>query len=145
MRRSVALLTILGILVVGVAVGVVGTHLFYAKLFRRHGGPSAFMGHHFVERLEHELDLTDDQRDEIEEILARAHDQGEALRHEVRPKMQALFDAIASEIDTILTPEQREEFQRLRESQRGRMERFLGPRRRPGAHGPPPAGEPPPD
>ena len=144
MKRSVALLSVVAVFVVGVAIGIVGTHLFYAQEFRRPGGPPGLMGRSFVDRLEGHLDLTGDQRRQIDGILERSHEEAEMLRHEMQPRLRELFETTGAEIDAILTPEQQEKFRQLRESQRGRMDRFLGPRGgrrppgRPPRHGPPP-------
>lgn len=145
MKRSAGLLAVLGVLVVGVAIGVVGTHLFYARMMRRPGGPPGFMGGSFGDRLEGHLDLTADQRRQIDEILTRTREEAEMLRHEMQPRLRALFETTETEIEAILTPEQQEKFRRLRETQRGRMDRFFGPRGGRGRHGPPPHRGPPPD
>jgi Spy/CpxP family protein refolding chaperone len=145
MKRSVALLSVVAVLIVGVAIGIVGTHLFYAQKFRRPDGPPGLMGRSFVDRLEGHLDLTADQRRQIDEILERSHEEAEMLRHEMQPRLRQLFESTGAEIEAILTPEQQEKFRQLRESQRGRMDRFLKPRG--GRHPPgrPPRRGPPPD
>ncbi|MGB3562130.1 MAG: hypothetical protein WBH75_18815 [Thermoanaerobaculia bacterium] len=145
MRRSVALLSVVAVFIVGVAIGIVATHLFYAQRFRHPGGPPGFMGRSFVDQMESHLDLTADQRREIDQILERTQGEAEMLRHEMQPRLRVLFESTETEIEAILTAEQQEKFRQLRETQRGRMDRFLGPRggRRP--HGPPPHGGPPPD
>lgn len=145
MKRSVALLSVVAVFIVGMATGIVATHLFYAQKFRRPDGPPGLVGRHFVDRLESHLDLTADQRRQVDEILERSHAEAETLRHEMQPRLRGLFETTETEIDAILTPEQQEKFRQLRETQRGRMDRFLGPRggRRP--HGPPPHRGPPPD
>jgi Spy/CpxP family protein refolding chaperone len=145
MKRSAGLLAVLGVFVVGVAIGIVGTHLFYAQMMRRPSGPPGFMGRPFVERLESRLDLTADQRREIDEILRRSREEGENLRHEMQPRLRSLFDSTEAEIEAVLTPEQQEKFRQLRETQRGHMDRFLGPGGGRGPHGPPPHRGPPPD
>lgn len=149
MKRSVALISVVAVFIVGVAIGIVSTHLFYAQRFRPPDGPPGLVGRHFVDRLEGHLDLTANQRRQIDAILERTHGEAELLRHEMQPRLEHLFETTGTEIEAILTPEQREKFRQLRESQRGRMDRFLGPRdgrRPPGRrprHGPPP--DPPPD
>ncbi len=145
MKRSVALFSVAAVFIVAVAIGVVGTHLFYARMMHRPGGPPGFMSGFFVDRLESHLELTADQRREIDEILTRTREEAEMLRHEMQPRLRALFETTETEIEAILTPAQQEKFRQLRETRRGRMDRFLGPRggRRP--HGPPPHRGPPPD
>ena len=146
MKRSIALLSVVAVFVVGVAIGIVGTHLFYAKTFRRpDDGPPGFMGRSFVDRLDRHLDLTADQRRQIDEILRQRREEAESFRSEMEPRLRELFEATEAGIEAILTPEQQERFRQLRETRRGRLDRFLGPRggRRP--HGPPPHRGPPPE
>lgn len=145
MKRSVALLSVVAVFVVGAAIGIVGTHLFYAKRFRPPDGPPGFMGGSFIDRLDRHLELTADQRRRIDEILRQRREEAETFRRQMEPQLRELFEATEAGIEEILTPEQRERFRQLRETRRGRMDRFLGPRagRRP--HGPPPHRGPPPE
>jgi hypothetical protein len=63
------------------------------------------------------------------------------------PRVRELMESTSDEIAALLTPEQREEFERMRERQRRPLERlFLGPggrgRNRGPRYGPPPDGAP---
>lgn len=145
MKRSAALLAVVALFVVGVAVGIVGTHLFYAQRFGRPAGPPGFMGRYFLEQLESHLDLTGEQRRQIDGILEQTREEAEMLRQEVHPRLRELFERTGAEIEAVLTPEQQGRFRQLRESQRGGMERWLGPRGGRGPHGRPPRRGPPPE
>lgn len=135
MKRVAAVSAVLAVLILGVLVGVLGTHLFYAQKFRQPGSFSAVAGRFFAERLDRELALTEEQRQRIATILAQTRREAGALREELRPRIGALMDGAAERISEVLTPEQRERFRQLRARHRGRSEHFfLGP---PGRHGPP--------
>lgn len=135
MNKVAAIAAVLAILVLGILVGVLGTHLFYAQKFRRPGLMPMMAGQMFAERLDHELSLSDEQRIAIAEILEQTRLEADAMRSEVRPRIAALLQQASERISEVLTPEQRRRFAQLREEHRGRAEHFLlGP---PGPHGPP--------
>ena len=83
-----------------------------------------------VRRLTHELDLTTAQQQAIDSIMAANEAEFVAIERAMRPRMKAFLDRSRGQIDSVLTPEQREKFHRL------------GPR-----DGPPgePGGPPPPE
>jgi len=84
-----------------------------------------------ADRMSRELDLTADQRRQLEAVFQRNSDRLRQFRRETGAQFQALRTQIDSEISAILTPEQRVKF----EAQRRRRERRGGPPREPG---PPP-------
>ncbi len=136
MKRVAAISAVLGVLVLGVLVGILGTHLFYAQKLREPGSLSLMAGRFFAERLDRELALTDEQRAAIDEILERTRHEAGALREEMRPRVGALMDDASRRISEVLTPEQRERFEELRARHRGRSEHFfLGPPGPPGPRG----------
>ena len=89
----------------------------------------AFAGALMIRHLDRRLDLTDEQRRKIEEILARRHERMAGMYDDVQPRLRAELIATNAEIEAVLTPEQRREFQTLR--------MHLRPHRR-GPHAPPP-------
>ncbi|MBI4501024.1 MAG: hypothetical protein HY700_07665 [Gemmatimonadetes bacterium] len=52
------------------------------------------------------LDLTPEQRPQIEKVVAHWHPQMQALWQEFQPRVNALMDSARVEMDAILTPEQ---------------------------------------
>jgi len=164
MRRPVALLSIACVFLVGILAGALATHLLYVRSFPRPGerprlerpglpgGPG--VGPRFLERLELQLGLTPQQRREIDEILRKSRTESDKIHDEMLPRVRAQLEGTRQRILEVLTPEQREEFERLRKEHRGRAERFflggeMRPHRRgPGRRGPrgplPPPGPPPP-
>ncbi len=132
MKRVGAVAAVLALFLLGVAAGMLATHLFYARQLRHPGGPPFVASRFFGEFLFRRLDLEPEQRREIEEILQRTGREAARLRRELRPQVQQLMEEATQEIERVLTPEQREAFARMRKRQRRRTEQFLlGP---PGPH-----------
>jgi len=129
MNRVAALSAVLGLFMVGVLVGVIGTHLWQGHAPWRPGDfhPRGPMGHEgrFVEQLEQQLGLTNEQKDEIEAILAESRIEADALRNKLLPEVRAHMEATHERLLEVLTPEQREEFEKISSRHRSRMERFL--------------------
>jgi len=150
MRRPAAVLAVLGLFLLGVVVGILGAHLYYARQLQRPGRFPMMATQFFADRLEHQLELSPEQRAEIEKILRDSRKEAEALRLEVGPRARRIMEVAQSEIEEILTPEQREKLAELRRHHQGRMEMWLlgppgsqhGPRRPP--HGGRPFDKPPP-
>jgi Spy/CpxP family protein refolding chaperone len=79
-----------------------------------------------LERLDRELKLTPEQHARIDTVLTRREADLRALMSETRPRFDSIASRTRSEIQAVLTPEQREEFaeivQRM-EARRARRER----------------------
>ena len=129
--RSGFLIALTAALISGISLGLIGG-LLSAHFVRDVWVPFG-MGHHGppggpggpppgVMRLEHELDLAPAQRDSIEAIVKRSRGRFEALR-----------DSLRREIDTQLTPAQRDHWHRIERRfppRRGPWPRPEGERRR---------------
>ena len=126
MKRSLAILAVVAVFLVGVAGGVFGTHVFYARTLRRPGG-LADVGFRFLSAdLGRRLRLTPAQRREVHRILEDTREEIAATRARMLPELRATMIASQEEIAALLTPEQRQEFERLKRAQAERMRRFLG-------------------
>ena len=137
MKRVTALASVLSLFAVGVLVGGLAVHLYYAKDQRERGdrGGRLHVGR-FIERLERDLALTAEQRARIDEILQRARAESDDLQREMGPRVRGHMQQTRRQIRSVLTPEQQEKFDALQERHRQRAEHFLlgrGHRR----HGPP--------
>lgn len=144
MRRPAAIGVVIALFLVGVVVGALGANL----VLRRHllrpsgggpGGPGGRMSGAAAE-LQRRLDLTPDQRRQVEAILADSHRESAALWSDLRPRLVAIVERASDRIDQILAPQQRVEFQRYRSERRDHLHgllRGLGPpsRRRGGPGG----------
>lgn len=95
----------------GVIAGIVADRLM---LRAGHHRVPRFATDAMVHRLDRHLDLTDEQRRQIEEIVRRRHQRINELTSRIRPRVRAEIDQTNDEIARILTPEQREKFDRMK-------------------------------
>jgi hypothetical protein len=117
-----------------------GVALDRLVLHHRHGpfagmrpGPEEFrdqperrteMQKRLADRITRELDLSADQRRQLEALLPRHATAFDSLRTEMDLRLRALLDSSAMEVEGILTPEQKTKWAEIR--------------RHMGEHGPPP-------
>jgi Spy/CpxP family protein refolding chaperone len=73
----------------------------------RPGVPPAGM---LLERLTRDLDLTSDQRSQIENVLVTRRSRLDALQQDVHARFEAEQRSLRDEIRKVLTPEQQEKF-----------------------------------
>jgi len=121
-------LVIPAILTVVLAAGVLGGVALDRFVLHHRHGPFAGMGmgrpgapdsaeqraamqKHLADRITRELDLTTEQRGQLEAILPRHMAAFDSLRKEMGSRLQALLDSSSTEIETILTPEQRQKWE----------------------------------
>lgn len=89
-----------------------------------------------IEQFADELGLTARQRSEIEGYLDHYRDEARALREAVQPQYRALLDSVRTQIESVLTEEQVEDYRELlqqrygagRDRERGRREGDDSPR-----------------
>ncbi len=97
----------------GAAAGFLIAHV---GMFRR--GPFPGRSRHvpqmMVRHLSRTLDLTDDQRKKVDEIVMRHHARIVQLQDSTRPQLRQELDAANREIEALLTPEQRQKFAKMR-------------------------------
>lgn len=72
-------------------------------------------------QLARELGLTPQQRRQIQTILAEERQKADSVMRAVRPLLQARYDSSLQAVREVLTAEQRERFDRLREQRRQRI------------------------
>ena len=99
----------------GLLVGVAGDHLYLmrsGRLSPRH--TVRFASDRMAERLGRELQLTPQQKTQVEQILERHRAKIDAAMSSVRPQVRQELEASNNEIANILTPEQRTKFAALR-------------------------------
>jgi Spy/CpxP family protein refolding chaperone len=134
MSKSIAFIAILGLFILGILIGALGMHLIYAQRFPPSPeGPmdGGMHGRLFFARLERQLDLSADQRERIEQIMRDSREAGEAMHEEMLPRVRELMDQTHASILEVLTPDQRQEFERLMRRHRRDAEQFFlgrGPR-----------------
>ncbi len=76
-----------------------------------------------VEHFSRNLDLSPEQRSEISALLEAKRGRIQALRAELRPRFEEIRASTKAEIRKILTPEQRERFERLEAQWASRWEK----------------------
>lgn len=156
MNRFAALISVIGVLIIGVLIGVLGTYLYFIDEIRRPDAEPRFRPDAFVERLTEELDLTREQLDTIRAIGRKTRERADALHRDMLPRVRAHMEDARTEMEALLTAEQRAKFEKMHQTERRRIEQFLlgsggrnqrgrprggpPPRHRPGA--PPPGGGP---
>ena len=128
--RLVAGVVILLVFVAGVAVG----YFLHRAVPWRHGppgfgvggpppGPPGQIKGRMLERLDRDLKLTPSQHARIDTVLTRREADLRALMAETRPRFDSIAARTRSEIQAVLTAEQREQFAKIvqkMESRRGR-------------------------
>jgi Spy/CpxP family protein refolding chaperone len=66
------------------------------------------------QRFETELGLTPAQMTQVDSIMGRSMAERHAIEDSVRPRMRAILDTTRSQIESILTPDQRQKFEAWR-------------------------------
>ena len=106
------------IFVLGFTAGILALNVY--RGWARGGGPGNRM-----DELSERLKLTADQKTKVQEIFNDTREQLRAVRQETEPRMEEIRRQADGRLQTVLTPDQWERFQRLRE-ERGRRGRGRG-------------------
>ena len=101
------------IFVLGFTAGILALNV-YRGVVRGNGGP----GNRF-DALAERLNLTADQKTKVQEIFSDTREQLRAVRQETEPRMADIRRQADGRLQTVLTPEQWQQFQKLRD-ERGR-------------------------
>ena len=105
------------IFVLGFTAGILALNV-YRGLTR--GGPG-----NRIDELADRLQLTADQKTKVQEIFSDTREQLRAARQEMEPRMAEIRRQADGRLQAVLTPEQWQKFQRLRDE---RQRRGRGPR-----------------
>jgi Spy/CpxP family protein refolding chaperone len=101
--------------IAGVLVGVAGDHLYLihnGRLFPRRA--ARFAADRMAEHLGRELQLTAQQKTQVQQIIEKHRAKIDAAMSSVRPQVRQELEATNAEIETILTAEQKAKFAKLR-------------------------------
>ena len=112
--RTAAVAVVVVAFLAGIFAGVAGDHLYLIKTGRlspRHG---RFSTERMTDRLTHQLDLTPQQKTQVQQIIERHRAKIDATMANVRPQIRQELDATNADIETVLTPEQKTKFADLR-------------------------------
>lgn len=134
--QTKTVLIIVATLIVGIIVGALGSG-FVIHRFARH---MADVRHRemFVERMVEVIDPAPEQEEAIREILTRHAEMFAELSDSFHRETSALFDSLRSELDPVLTQEQKERLEERGKRFQRLMKRGGPPRHRPGEEPPPP-------
>jgi len=108
-----AVALVLLLFVTGVLVGVVGTHAFYAHHLQEPDRLIDFGARWHVQRLQRELDLTAEQEEKMQELVAATRDEIRTLQEGFMPEVRARVTDAHEEFVGVLSPEQRERLEVL--------------------------------
>jgi len=129
--RTTAIIVVVIAFIAGLFAGIAGDRFYLIRAHRlfpsRRAG--AFAERRIAQRLDHELNLTDQQQAQVQKILETHRGHIDTIMTGVRPQIRKELDAMNADIEKILTPDQRAQFAKMRM----RMPRRGGP------GGPPPA------
>ncbi len=101
--------------IAGILVGVAGDHFYLirnGRLFPRRAG--RFAADRMADNLGRELQLSPQQKTQVQQIIEKHRAKIDAVMIGVRPQVRQEIDATNKEIETILTAEQRTKFEALR-------------------------------
>jgi Spy/CpxP family protein refolding chaperone len=110
------------IFVLGFVAGILALNV-YRGLARNGGHPG-----NRVEMLAERLQLTEDQKTKVQEIFNDTREQVRAVRRESEPKMDEIRRQADGRLQTVLTPEQWQKFQTVRDEFRPRRGGRGGPK-----------------
>ena len=101
------------IFVLGFAAGILALNVY--RGLARNGGPGNRM-----EELSERLKLTPEQKTKVQEIFGDTREQLRAVRRESEPKVEEIRRQADGRLQTVLTPEQWQQFQKIRDERQRR-------------------------
>lgn len=108
------------IFVLGFTAGILALNVY------RRARPLGGGGGNRMDELSERLKLTADQKTKVQEIFSDTREQIRGVRSEMEPRMSEIRRQADGRLQTVLTPEQWQQFQKLRE-ERQRRGRGRGP------------------
>lgn len=111
----------------GIALGAVGTRMIVQRDIRQMVANPGIVRDRIELQLVRRLRLDPAQRQRVNQVLARAQKQLRDTRVQVQPRLQEITSNAQADINVILTPVQRQEFERLKEENRPGLQILFGP------------------
>ena len=118
---------IVGVFALGVVVGVVGTGVVLRYRYGNGLNRPEQAVDRIVDKLSHELRLSDDQIQVIRPIVTDSFTKMRALRSRLTPEVEALIEQTSARIRPYLTPEQQKQLQVHDNEVLNRWKQFAGP------------------
>ncbi len=114
MKRSWPIFGIVLVYLLGILCGAFATHLLYKyHLDSIISGRAQTREDVIVNRLDKKLELDDRQEEQVRAIVHESQEEIKALRTQMRPQSEAIIAKAQAKISMILTPEQRNKFDRM--------------------------------
>lgn len=110
---------LVAVFVVGLTAGVAAERTWLAPASAEEVGSGPVEGEFTIERFADDLQLTPEQRVEIEGMLVQFRASMKQLWEEFRPRYSTLVDSVRLDIEAVLTPEQVEQYRTLLREQYG--------------------------
>lgn len=107
---------VVAVFIGGLLAGIAGDrfYLFHRRRFFPSQRMAQFATHRIVDHLDNELHFTPQQKSEVQRIIDRHHARIDSVITGIQPQVRSELDAANGEIEKILTPPQREQFQKIR-------------------------------
>lgn len=115
MKRLKPWLLLALVFLVGVIVGVAGTRLVIRRIAREAALHPGLVQKAAEHRLARRLRLDANQRERLDQILTETRNQMQSLRQQYRPQAVLVFSNANAQINELLTPDQRERFEKFKE------------------------------
>lgn len=113
MKSPKPILVLLLVFLTGISVGVVGTRYVVRKKFEQAAREGGFFRDRMERELLTDLNLSPEQQEQVKKIFARRWEEFRELRAEFHPRFTNVAARTEADIKAVLTPEQRDEFERL--------------------------------
>ena len=101
------------IFVLGFTAGILTLNVY--RGLARNGGPG-----NRIDELSARLQLTPEQKTKVQEIFGETREQLRAVRRESEPKVEEIRRQADGRLQTVLTPEQWQQFQKIRDERQRR-------------------------
>jgi hypothetical protein len=105
---------VIAIFIGGLLVGIAGDRFYLDHRGPRRPMSPQSMTRRIVDHLDRDLHFSAQQKADVQRIIDQHHTRIDTVMTGVQPQIRAELDAANAEIEKILTPEQREEFKKLR-------------------------------
>jgi Spy/CpxP family protein refolding chaperone len=116
---------VVGVFLLGFLAGALSMNVYSARFSR---SPREPRGERFEQMLDR-LNLTADQRTQVEQIMKDSRSQIVETRRQSEPRYKEIRKQTDERVQTVLSPQQWQQWQQMTKEMRGRRSRGFGPQR----------------